>query len=463
MKSQMKKKYVDSNLASAFVDRTKITSQSYFLIYLIFIFHLGGNHSNRVPVLIVSVILLINTIFRLYFIYRYKQKKILTRNMLKIALFQSFTNGIFWMVLVSLILFAKSYDVIGIILTSFVSFTLIANSIYILSTYLWLITCYAFFCLLPILIFTLKFNPGGEFGNLHSLAALMLIYFFYVLKQAKKIHIEERMLFSQKFELIRSIKKLEIAQIELKEQTLNSFHTARLSSLGEMTSSIAHEINNPLSVVIGNTQALLKRTANLDESSQDKLNKILFSADRIVKIMKSMKLFSNKSEENVSRVNEIHEILDNTLTLSNDRIKEFNFEFEVIGNQSLKVNCNLIQVTQIVINLINNAIDAMNSFKNEISYNHNGPLKILIEISEDESFVFLRVVNSGPVIPKEIQNKMFQPFYSSKPVGKGTGLGLSISKKLAENNGGNLIYEEYNHKTSFLLTLSKSDTDRLHE
>jgi signal transduction histidine kinase len=448
----MKNKYTKIHSAISFVDRSKNTAQSYLFVYLFYILFQGGEHSNQKYVLFVSIILFINALIRLFFLDKFSKKKIKLKKALISVKVLSSANAIGWMFLLSLVLFAEQKDIIGIIFTSFISFTLVANSIYVLSSYLWLINIYSILSLLPMILFTLTYNLSNHGNQIKIFSILFLIYYFYVTKQAKRLNKEEKRLYSQQFDLIRNIKRLENAQKELKEQTLNSFHTARLTSLGEMTSSIAHEINNPLSIVVGNTQFLLKRLTNADEAHYEKLYKILFAAERIVKIMKSMKLFSNKSEENIRRENSLNEIIDNTFTLSNDRIKEFNIEVFKSGDLSLLVFCNLIQVTQITINLINNAVDAMESFSS-IPENIDKPLQIFIDIESDGIDVSIRISNTGETIPLNIQEKMFQPFFTSKPIGKGTGLGLSISKKLAENNKGGLHYEEYKGMTSFVLKL----------
>ena len=108
------------------------------------------------------------------------------------------------------------------------------------------------------------------------------------------------------------------------------------------------------------------------------------------------------------------------------------------------VSARPVQISQIILNLLNNAVDAIKDTKNP---------KIILNVSTHNDSVYIDVTDSGTGVPEHIRQKLFLPFVTSKEVGKGTGLGLSISSSIATDHGGSLKYAENEKNTTFLLTL----------
>jgi two-component system, NtrC family, sensor kinase len=264
--------------------------------------------------------------------------------------------------------------------------------------------------------------------------------------------------------------ELNLAQSQL-------IQTEKMSSLGQMVAGIAHEINNPINFIYGNiehtknyVQDLLELIyiyqqkypqveTEIEERIEEielefiisDLPKILGSmkmgAERIRQLVLSLRNFSRLDEAEVKYV-DLHEGIDNTLLILNNRIKD---KIEIIkkyGNLPL-VECYPAQINQVFMNLISNAIDALISASEELQKQIVIQTKI---IASDSIQVEIR--DNGLGIPLEIQNKIFDPFFTTKPVGSGTGLGLSICYQIIEKHRGKiLVKSQPNQGTEFAVSL----------
>jgi signal transduction histidine kinase len=244
-----------------------------------------------------------------------------------------------------------------------------------------------------------------------------------------------------------------IADLRGKEQQIIAMkHTAeatsKMATLGEMTSEIAHEINNPLSVIYSKADLMKSNFANgetiSNEQMQDFLSKIVIYSGRISKIVKSMKTMARDGSQDPMELVSINDIIDSSSDLCLDKMQKHKILFECYCPADLFVKCRSIEISQIIINLLNNAIDAIK--------NSTTPW---IRLSTDmhEQKILIRVVDSGLGVPKELEDKIMQPFFTTKKVGEGTGLGLSISNKIATAHGGRLYIDRQNSDSCFCLEL----------
>jgi len=241
----------------------------------------------------------------------------------------------------------------------------------------------------------------------------------------------------------RSVIELKEAHDRILSQQESMFHNSRLAELGEVAGGIAHEINNPLQVIAGNVQILQKENEknSIDQLKAEKhLNKINETVLRISKIISTMRGYSrdgSKDEPEVFQVlvivNEIHELV-------REKLKMKEISFEIIGQTEMKIKAKRVQVFQVLLNLINNSIDALESIDSKL---------IIVELKSDKYWDFISIIDSGLGIPSEIENKIFQPFFTTKPFGKGTGLGLSISYKILTDHNG-LLFIDRDHGDSRL-------------
>lgn len=239
----------------------------------------------------------------------------------------------------------------------------------------------------------------------------------------------------------------DLAIIEKNKQIFNS---EKLASLGILSSGIAHEINNPLAVIVG-TALQLKRDVLIENEYNEeflkKLEKITKMTERINNIVKSLKTYNlNDSNSPLTKIN-LTNLVDEALTFfrKDMEVMEISYIIEVIKpHHVLAKESDLLQV---LINLFSNSIDAIKD-KQEKRW-------IKISISEKFNTVYLVFTDSGSGISPEILEKIFDPFYTSKKVGEGTGLGLYICRNIMEAMNGKIEYTEGTN-TSFRLILNKA-------
>ncbi|MCC5667310.1 GAF domain-containing protein [Nostoc sp. CHAB 5784] len=269
--------------------------------------------------------------------------------------------------------------------------------------------------------------------------------------------------------------QLEHTLHELQETQTRLIHTEKMSGLGQLVAGVAHEINNPVNFIYGNLchasdyiEQLLEilrlyqlhypqphseikaaiKAVDFDFLVED-LPKIITSmqvgSDRIRSIVLSLRSFSRLDEAENKRV-DLHEGIDNTLLILQHRLKG-NGEFpgiEVIkdyGNIP-RVECYAGQMNQVFMNIFSNAIDALEmgngGKKDKENTQYLIPtIHISTRVSADDSRLLIRISDNGSGMTEEVKKRIFDPFYTTKPVGKGTGLGLAISYQIiVEKHGG---------------------------
>ena len=243
---------------------------------------------------------------------------------------------------------------------------------------------------------------------------------------------------SQELEMKHLIEK---QQVQLASQL-------KMASLGEMASGIAHEINNPLTIILGRSQQALKalEVGDLDPIKTKKnLEVISSTTDRIAKIVSGLHSFSRNSNKDPMILKSINKIIEETLALCSEKFKFNGVDLKVMAEFDGLVNCRPAQLSQVILNLLNNAFDAI--VKNEEKW-----VKIELQDKKENGFVII-ITDSGKGIPTAIAEKIMQPFFTTKEIGKGTGLGLSISKGIIEAHNGTLSINSLSPNTQFIIKL----------
>lgn len=234
----------------------------------------------------------------------------------------------------------------------------------------------------------------------------------------------------------------------LKQERSIALQKSKLANLGEMASGIAHEINNPLSFIQQYNLLIRKleeKTNNCDKTL-GYTEKIDIGIERIVNIISSMKKMSRDSGEDPGQKYSFSRILDETLIFVKTKLQEFEIELKIEQNpeEQFLIDCKPNEISQVLINLINNAIRVAAELKEDW---------IKITIEKVDNNLKVRIIDPGKGISEELCEKIFQPFFSTSEIGEGTGLGLSISHSIISDHKGDLIYEFDGHHTNFVITL----------
>lgn len=238
--------------------------------------------------------------------------------------------------------------------------------------------------------------------------------------------------------------------MELDQQKALVANANKLSALGEMAAGIAHEINTPLATIkLLTSQVQHEMSSGIPDLDglNDHLVNIDRTVDRLAKIVRGLKSFSRDGSEDPFEMTNLHQVIDDTISLCSERCRLHGIELRThLTAAPLSVYCRSIQICQVLLNLINNAHDAVENLEEKW---------IEISTEEHDDCVELRVTDSGKGIPPEIAEKIFNPFFTTKGVGRGTGMGLSISHGIVKRHGGTLILDPFKATTCFLVRLPK--------
>ncbi len=252
---------------------------------------------------------------------------------------------------------------------------------------------------------------------------------------------------------IEEQKKTELA---LAKARSDAEHSGRLAALGEMISSVAHEIRNPLTIISAralNLSAISRKGQMTTAVAEEEGKKIATMVDRISKIIGTVLKFSRGDAEAPMSKVKVNSLVDEVRFLTEIKCKTSRVTLKIDTiDPDLDLECFPLQISQVLVNLVNNAIDAIESI--ELSDSAEGKW-IRIAASGDEASIELRVVDCGLGIPKEIRDKMLHPFFTTKPAGKGTGLGLSISRGIIEKHLGRLWIDEKAPNTTFVIEIPR--------
>lgn len=302
----------------------------------------------------------------------------------------------------------------------------------------------------------------------------------------KALEENERLINQQKVTLEISVKErtreLSMTLQKLKETQAQLVENEKLSSLGQLTAGIAHEINNPINFVSANINPLkrdiniikeilaeiekialtnisdsekadqiqaLKNNYDFDYTSQEiefLLHGISDGADRTIQIVKGLRVFS-RVDEDTYKWSDIIEGIESTLIILNNQLSNIKISREFFTDGLIE--CFPGKLNQVFLNLLTNSIYAI---KEKFAAESGGEIKI--HVSDNQDYRIIRFSDNGIGISAENQNKIFEPFYTNKPPGEGTGLGLAITYRIIEQHNGKISFTSHENKgTAFTIQI----------
>lgn len=241
--------------------------------------------------------------------------------------------------------------------------------------------------------------------------------------------------------------RIRLVNRELARQREAMAHAEKMSALGRMAGEIAHEINNPLAIVHGN--AVLIRKLEPGAQVEELATTIEQTAQRMSKVVKGIRAIARDSTRDPFAAVQLETVLQDAVALCRERARGLGVRLELPEISELELRCRSTEICQVLVNLLNNAFDAVDTQEQRV---------VRMEAKVRDKFVELAVSDSGPGVPPELRGRLLDPFFTTKEVGKGLGLGLSISRTIVEAHGGRLWLDETAAATRFAFTVPLAGT-----
>jgi signal transduction histidine kinase len=231
----------------------------------------------------------------------------------------------------------------------------------------------------------------------------------------------------------------------LRETQAQLVQAAKMSALGQLVSGVAHELNNPLSVIIGYGQLLLAR--DVPPALKRPVELMVSQGDRMAKIVRNLLYFARQRPPERAAV-DVRQVMEQTLTLRLNHLTLSGIVVERDFADTLPViNGDAQQLEQVFLNLLLNAEQAI------LETRPQGRIVLRARLRPDGRAILASVTDDGPGIPADAIHRVFEPFYTTKTVGMGTGLGLSVSYGIVQEHGGRLSVDSRPGETTFTLEL----------
>lgn len=255
-----------------------------------------------------------------------------------------------------------------------------------------------------------------------------------------------------KYVAIRTdITEQKFAQEQAERQRTALVHSEKMASVGELAAGVAHELGNPLATISGRME-FLEMLIRSGKAGQAEILKTIQTVkqlcDRMSSIIRGMKSLSRDGTHDTFQNTSLNLLIRDVLSFATDNLQKHGIEvrFEPIDDR-IQLCCQGTQISQVLVNLINNARDAILSLDERW---------IKIEALDKGDTVEIAVTDSGKGIPKDIHEKIMEPFFTTKQMGKGSGLGLSVSKTIIDFHGGALRIDAGSPNTRFVVILPKN-------
>lgn len=245
---------------------------------------------------------------------------------------------------------------------------------------------------------------------------------------------------------------MEQLQLELSSQRELLIASAKFNSLGKMTSTMAHEVNNPL-FLLQSRLHLIHSLVNKENVNKDECNKIISASEQTIEklstIVKGISNYARDGHVDEMIVMSANDLVKSNLDVIADHISKSGIDLKIETSNDVDIICHPSYLSQVILNLVQNSIDALEESTRK---------EITVKIEKQNTDVNISVIDSGPGIPEIYIEKIYKPFFTTKKYQKGTGLGLSISQGLVELHHGKLKYSRIQDTTCFLVQLPHADS-----
>ena len=235
---------------------------------------------------------------------------------------------------------------------------------------------------------------------------------------------------------------------ERKEASAKIIQASKLATLGEMATSVAHELNQPLSIIrmaAENSRRKLSKASTADEYMTEKLQRIEEQTARAAAIIDHMRMFGREATEDPELI-DARDVVKNALELMGEQLRLAGIEVVTEFTEDCPhVLGHTIQMEQVIINFLTNARDAMST--------SSGVSKITLRVFADQNHVYIDSEDSGGGISANALPRIFEPFFTTKEMGKGTGLGLSVSYGIIRDMEGSITASNTDNGARFTITL----------
>ncbi len=287
-----------------------------------------------------------------------------------------------------------------------------------------------------------NFVPSDYYIYSAILAFVVVIYSVYRMSRAN----------SQAEQALRDdVQERLRAQQELERSRQTAAYSAKMAALGEMSGNIAHEVNNPLAAILLRAHRLrnLVSESPVDVEAAERVSRDIESTvHRIRRIVDSLRTFARDAQQDPLRPEPVARIVEETVEICAERFRHHSIDLRVDPiADDLYAECRSVQISQILLNLLSNAYDAVE--QQSVRW-------VRVRAAAEGDLVRISVIDSGPGVPPDLENRIMEPFFTTKEIGKGTGLGLSVSKGIAEAHGGQLALDRMSLDTCFVLTLRRA-------
>lgn len=426
-------------------------SSTAFAVFALFIFFYHFNCTKYELIIKIGMLLVfIVSILRILLVKKINRKGHVDDLNWKLMIFYVWMNAIGWSLAFNFASYELKLNGIHFIAVTTMLAGFVAASLVTLAYDAFLFLPFQFILLVPQIGVILALYFGPEQVNALPLIPIYIMYLVYQLRQFKDFRKQSYDRFRYQLELEGSNKELQKSRHALISQTAKLIHTSRLAALGEMSAGIAHEVNNPLAVISGCIQQI-DRLVGRGKDDPEKIRMLAMksqkSIERVTKIIKGLRHFSQQSDALPKEVTPISSIIHDTTGFCSEMLRARYIQLIIDPIPDIKIECHPIHISQVLINLIKNAEDALDS------ENDKNERWVRLSFRVENEIIFIGVSNGGPAIPKCLEEKLFQPFFTTKPIGKGTGLGLSISHGLMREHGGDLVLDTLARNTTFLIQI----------